>query len=267
MTYFVVFEDVFHVRKCLCRLLLHSRKCHTYSRRQLPALSGRTSRRTASDSACISRARYTSTEDDEDEDDDDEDDSSSSQVLAKITTAKLGVSGSRRSSEDAVATSNSSHLQTPKKRTSSVDSRTRPVSESSNSGINCSKDVETSPGPSARLRNHSSSSNTTPKSPSKGGRNRSPSVGDVGSENDTSSKEQDKSDENQKDFKKMTREEKKIAAYMKAFEMMEKAAQRKQENDRKKVEESGKGKKSDDDDDNTSCDETFTPSEKQRKKV
>lgn len=38
----------------------------------------------------------------------------------------------------------------------------------------------------------------------------------------------------------MTREERKIAAYMKAFERMEKAAQRRQEMEKKKEEDKGK---------------------------
>lgn len=49
----------------------------------------------------------------------------------------------------------------------------------------------------------------------------------------------------------MTREERKIAAYMKAFERMEKAAQRRQEMEKKKEEDKGKDPK---DKDKKHCD-------------
>ena len=52
-----------------------------------------------------------------------------------------------------------------------------------------------------------------------------------------------KSGSGSKEQHKMTREERKIAAYMKAFERMEKAALRKQEMEKKKVEEKGKDKR------------------------
>ena len=225
--------------------LFYSRKCHTYSKRSASVLNsmyGRNSRRTSSTSEVSSVLLRSSAPRCPSTDEEQEEESLSTNLIA-----------SRRASEDTSIT-------TPRRRNASSDSKgsATPAKKETPAGVSSSRPVDF-PGPAGRLRNHSTSSSpSTPKSPTKG-RNRSP-AGDSGTDREGGAS-------TLSDSKKLTREEKKIAAYMRAFEMLEKQAQRKQEMVKKKTEErGGKSKKSDDEDDNSSCDETFLLNDKPRKK-
>ncbi|KAA0203123.1 hypothetical protein HAZT_HAZT001823 [Hyalella azteca] len=154
----------------------------------------------------------------------------------------------------------------PRKRTPSTETQAKRNSEN----------IPGDAGPSARLRNNSGSSGTG-KSPHLG--KSSSSCAGKSQKNRSASESEGPNDSvlsainAEKDGKKLTREEKKILAYMKAFEMLEKQKQRKQEIDKKREEERARHHSSksgdggdEDDGDNSSGDETFRLHEKHRKK-
>jgi hypothetical protein len=170
-----------------------------------------------------------------------------------------------RRSSDGLDCSSRPVSSSPRKRTPSTETQAK------RNGENIPGDA----GPSARLRNNSGSSGTG-KSPHLG---KSSSSAGKSQKNRSASESEGPNDSvmsainAEKDGKKLTREEKKILAYMKAFEMLEKQKQRKQEIDKKREEERARHHSSksgdggdEDDGDNSSGDETFRLHEKHRKK-
>ena len=174
---------------------------------------------------------------------------------------------------DATSISNNTASLRTSRRTTSIDTSNKPLNDGisgfvANNSNNCNNNSIT---PIKNRRASGSSAKSPMKSPNTGS--------DDSMSRDSSSHTPPTPDTTVgKEQHKMTREERKIAAYMKAFERMEKQALRRQEMEKKKGEDRGRerkdsGRKNNDGDDEdgdktSSADECVrtTPNDRSRKK-